>query len=131
MSFIPVCKIGLWNVWIFMIFLLATAMLPSLIYKEKMGKKMEGEPAWNEQSKTTKIVLVITHIMIMPFTFVYSIFLPLKLDTLWFFAGLPICLLALVISLLFGISFAKAPLGEPISKGIYALSRHPGYFSFF
>jgi len=32
---------------------------------------------------------------------------------------------------MFGISFATAPLGEPISKGIYAISRHPGYFGFF
>ena len=131
MSFIPIFEIGLWNAWIFMISLMATTLLPSLIDKEKIRKRMEGEPAWSEQSKTTKIVFVITHIMIMPFTFVYSIFLPLKLDTLWFFGGLPICLLALVISFLFGISFAKAPLGEPISKGIYAISRHPGYFSFF
>jgi membrane protein insertase Oxa1/YidC/SpoIIIJ len=78
MSFIPAFKIGLWNAWIFMVFLMATSYLPSLIDKEKMGKRMEEEPAWSEQSKTTKIVFVITHIMIMPFTFVYSIFLPLR-----------------------------------------------------
>jgi len=83
------------------------------------------------KKKTAKIVFVITHILIMPFTFIYSIFLPLKLGTLWFFAGLPICFLALVMGLMFGISFATAPLGEPISKGIYANSRHPGYFGFF
>ena len=131
MSFMPAFEIGLWNAWIIMVLLMATSLFPLLIDKEKMGKRMEGEPAWSEQSKTTKIVFVITHIMIMPFTFVYSIFLPLKLGTLWFYAGLPICLLALVMSLMFGISFAKAPLGEPIVKGIYAISRHPGYLSFF
>ncbi len=132
MSFIPAFKIGLWNASIFMfLFLAATTVLSLLIDKEKMEKRVEGEPTWSELSRTTKIVFVITHIMIMPFTFVYSIFLPLKLGTLWFYAGLPICLLALVMGLMFGISFATAPLGEPISKGIYAISRHPGYFVFF
>jgi protein-S-isoprenylcysteine O-methyltransferase Ste14 len=132
MSFIPAFEIGLWNAWIFMVLILAaTTVLPLLIDKEKMGKRAEGEPTWSELSKTSKIVLVITHIMIMPFTFFYSIFLPLKLGTLWFYASLPICLLALVMGLMFGISFATASLGEPISKGIYAISRHPGYFSFF
>jgi len=32
---------------------------------------------------------------------------------------------------MFGISFSTAPLGEPLSKGVYAISRHPGYFGFF
>jgi protein-S-isoprenylcysteine O-methyltransferase Ste14 len=32
---------------------------------------------------------------------------------------------------MFSISFSKAPLDEPITKGIYAVSRHPGYFGFF
>ena len=133
MSLIPVFKIGLWNAWIVMvIFSAATNLLPLLIDKEKkMEKRVEGEPALSELSKTAKIVFVITHIMIIPLTLIYSIFLPLKLGTLWFYAGLPICLLALVMSLMSGISFATAPLGEPISKGIYAISRHPGYFSFF
>jgi protein-S-isoprenylcysteine O-methyltransferase Ste14 len=131
MSLIPAFEIGLWNAWIFMVIVLAVTMVPLLIDKEKMEKRMEGEPTWSELSKTAKIVLVITHIMIMPFTFVYSIFLPLKLGTLWFYAGLPICLLALVMGLMFGLSFATAPLGKPISKGVYAISRHPGYFSFF
>jgi protein-S-isoprenylcysteine O-methyltransferase Ste14 len=132
MSFIPAFEIGLWNAWIFMVlFHAATTGLPLLIDKEKMEKRVEGEPTWSELSKTTKIVFVITHFMIMPFTFVYSIFLPLKLGTLWFYAGLPIYLLALVMGLMYSISFATAPLGEPISKGIYAISRHPGYFSFF
>ena len=132
MSWLPVFKIGVWNAWIFMVLLAAiSTVLPLLIDKEKMEKRFEGEPTWSEQNKTAKIVFVITHMMIMPFTFIYSIFLPLKLGTLWFLTGLPFCLLALVMSFMFSVSFLTAPLGEPISKGVYAISRHPGYFSFF
>jgi len=132
MFLIPTFEIGIWNAWIFMVLsLVPTTVLPLLINKEKMKKRMEGDPKWSELDKTAKIVLVITHMMIMPFTVIYSIFLPLKLNTLWFFVGLPICLLALVMDLMFIISFLTAPLGEPMSKGVYAISRHPGYFSFF
>lgn len=101
------------------------------IDNEKSAKRGEGEPTWSELSRTSKIVLVITHFVIMPFTIVYSIFLPLKLGTWWFYAGLPILLLALAMGVLFSISFAMAPLDEPITSGIFAISRHPGYLGFF
>jgi len=114
-----------------MVLLLAATMVYLLIDKEKAEKRVEGEPTWSELTKTSKIVHVITHIMIEPFTFIYSIFLPLKLGTMWFFIGLPICLLAIVMSLMFSISFSTAPLGEPLSKGVYAISRHPAYFRLF
>jgi protein-S-isoprenylcysteine O-methyltransferase Ste14 len=131
MSFIPAFEIGLWNAWIFMILFLAASMGFLFIDHEKSVKRGEGEPPWSELSTTAKIVFVITHMMIMPFTLVYSIFLPLKLGTLWFYVGLPIYLLALAIGIMFSISFATAPLDEPMSKGIFAISRHPGYFGFF
>jgi protein-S-isoprenylcysteine O-methyltransferase Ste14 len=69
--------------------------------------------------------------MITFFTLMYSIFLPLKLGTWWFYAGLPIYLLGWVMALMFSISFSTAPLGEPLSKGVYAISRHPGYLGSF
>ena len=110
---------------------LAASMALLLIDNEKSGKRGEGEPTWSELSTTAKIVFVITHMMIMPFTLVYSIFLPMKLGTLWFYVGLPIYLLALAMGIMFSISFATAPLGEPMTKGIFSISRHPGYFGFF
>lgn len=131
MSFMPAFEIGLWNAWIFTVLLFAAGFIPLYIDYEKTEKRVEGEPTGSEINKTTKITHVITHMIIMPFTLIYSIFLPLKLGTLWFYAGLPIYLLGLVMALMFSISFATAPLGEPISKGVYAISRHPGYFGFF
>ena len=131
MTLIPAFEIGLWNAWIFMFLIFAAGMAFVLVDKEKAEKRTEGEYTSNKITKTTKIVGVITHLMIPPFTLIYSIFLPLKLGTLWFFAGLPICLLALVMVLMFSISFITAPLGEPITKGVYAISRHPAYFGLF
>jgi protein-S-isoprenylcysteine O-methyltransferase Ste14 len=131
MSLIPAFDIGLWNAWILMVFLLTAGIAPLYIDNEKTEKRSEGEPTGDELNATTKITQGITHIIIMPFTLIYSIFLPLKLGTVWFYAGLPIYLLGFVMALMFSISFATAPLGAPITKGVFAISRHPGYFGFF
>ena len=131
MSFIPDFEIGLWNAWICIVLLFAASFIPLYIDNEKTEKRVEGETTGSELKKTTRIAHVITHYIIIPFTLIYSIFLPLKLGTLWFYTGLPIYLIALVMVIMTSISFSTAPLGEPLSTGVYAISRHPGYFGFF
>ncbi len=131
MSLVPAFEIGIWNAWILTVVLYAAAFVPLSMNSEIAEKRMEGEPKGSEQSKVARIVHVITHVIIMPFTFLYSIFLPLQLGTWWFYAGLLLYLLGLVTVLLVSISFSSAPLDEPLSKGIYAISRHPQYLGFF
>jgi protein-S-isoprenylcysteine O-methyltransferase Ste14 len=131
MSLISAFRIGLWNAWILMVLLLAVGFVPLYIDNRKVEKRSEGEPTWSELSRTSKITFAVTHMMIMPFTLIYSIFVPLKLGTFWLVAGLPVYLLGLVMVLLVSVSFSTASLGEPLSRGVYAISRHPGYFGFF
>jgi len=62
---------------------------------------------------------------------IYSIFLPLKLDTVWFYVGLPIYLLGVIFSIMAGVSFATTPLDKPVTKGVYRISRNPmDFFGF-
>ena len=131
MSIVPTFEIGIWNAWILIVIFYAPAFVPLAINNQKAEKRMEGEPTGNEQKKVTKIVNAITHMVIMPLTLIYSIFLPIKLGTWWFYSGLLIYLIGTIMVLLFSISFATAPLGEPLSNGVYAISRHPSYFGFF
>ena len=114
-----------------MVILYAAAFVPFSIDSKKVDKRIEGEPTGSEQKKVSRIVNVITHVIIMPFTLIISIFVPINIGTWWFYAGLIIYLFGLVMVLLGSISFATAPLGEPLSKGVYAISRHPGYLGFF
>jgi protein-S-isoprenylcysteine O-methyltransferase Ste14 len=131
MSLAPVLQIGLWNAWILMVLWLVAGFAPFYIDRQRTEKRCEGEPTWSEQSRTSRIAVVITHLIIIPITCFYSIFVPLKLGTFWFLAGLPVCFLGLVMVLMMTISFSTAPLGEPLTKGVYAISRHPGYFGTF
>jgi len=89
------------------------------------------EIKWSEFSKTVKIVFIITQVIIMPFTIIYSFFLPLKLGTVWFYVGLPISILGIIMPVISGVSLydATAPLDKPITTGVYRISRNPEYFS--
>jgi len=135
MSLVPAFELGLWNAWIITVLGFLTmggGLFPILLIgKERIKKRMEREPALSEFSRTDKIVVLITHVIIMPFTMVYSFFLPLKLGTAWFYVGIPICFLGIVMGLMAGVSFATAPLDEPITKGVYSVSRNPMYFGGF
>ena len=131
MSLVPAFEIGIWNAWILSIILYVAAFVPLSMNNEKVEKRMEGEPKGSEQKKVARIVHVITHVIIMPFTLIYSIFLPLQLGMWWFYTGLLIYLLGLVMVFMVSISFSSAPLGEPLSKGVYAISRHPQYLGGF
>jgi hypothetical protein len=86
MSWLPEFEIGLWNAWLFMVILYAAAFVPLSINNEKAEKRIEGDPAGSDQKKVTKTVNVITHMIIMPFTLIYGIFVPIKVGTLWFYS---------------------------------------------
>lgn len=127
----PTFEIGFWNAWIMIVILFAVVFVPLAMYSKKVEKRMEGGPTGDEQNKVTRIANVVTHVIIMPLTLIVGIFVPIKLGTWWFYAGLIIYLLGVVMVLWYSISWVTAPLGEPLSKGVYAVSRHPAYFGFF
>jgi protein-S-isoprenylcysteine O-methyltransferase Ste14 len=128
---VPTLGVGIWNAWILVLLLLAAAFVPPAIASERVEKRMEGEPTGSEQTRVTKTANLITHAIIMPFTLIFGIFVPIKVGTWWFYSGLLVYLLGLAVVLMYSIAFATAPLGEPLSKGVYAISRHPAYAGFF
>jgi protein-S-isoprenylcysteine O-methyltransferase Ste14 len=58
---------------------------------------------------------------------IYSVFLPLKLGTIWFYVGLPITLIGLVATGYVLVNWANTPAGKPVTRGLYRYSRHPMY----
>ena len=122
MSLVPVFEIGVWNAWILMLPLI---LPPPILASVKKGLFKKTESTAN-LSKTEKIMLRLSKVTL-ALIFLYSIFLPLKLGTLWFYVGLPICLLGLIGYIVAGINIASAPVNQPVTRGIYRYSRHPMY----
>ena len=124
MSLVPEFELGLWNAWIFMgPFLLVTLLCILLMMK----KGAPGGPARVKcKSKTTLLVASLSKIIYFP-AVIYSVFLPLKLGSIWFYVGLPITLIGLVGTILVLVDWANTPAGQPVTRGIYRYSRHPMY----
>ena len=122
MSLIPAFELGIWNAWIFVVISVLITVIPSfLVSKEAMSKIT----TWPPFSKTERILAYSTHAVIMPVAYIYSIFLPLKLGTVWFYAGLTVYLLGFFISITALFSIASTKPGEPFTAGMYRYSRHP------
>jgi protein-S-isoprenylcysteine O-methyltransferase Ste14 len=62
---------------------------------------------------------------------IYSIFLPLHLNTIWLYIGLLIFLFGLIFDLVTLYTLRDAKLNRPFTTGSYRYSRHPLYFGFF
>jgi len=60
---------------------------------------------------------------------IYSIFLPLKLGTIWFYVGIPLTLIGLATVTIVMVNFATTPYDKPSTKGLYRYSRHPMYIT--
>ncbi len=121
MSFVPEFEFGLWNAWIFMV----PSLLLMLLWLLMMTKKRA--PAAGMHLSKSKLSFCLLSKLIYFAAVMYSVFLPLKLGTIWFYAGLPITLIGLAGSMITVVNWANTPAGELVTRGLYRFSRHPGY----
>jgi protein-S-isoprenylcysteine O-methyltransferase Ste14 len=127
MLLVPAFQIGVWNAWIFMIWpwvdMLAVRLVGVDVYRRASGLPSE--------MKTSRRYRVVSYVSMAVDTMAvaYSIFLPLQLGTIWFYAGLAIFLTGLVVLTAATVNFATTPMDVPVTRGIYHYSRHPLYLA--
>lgn len=63
----------------------------------------------------------------MVISFVYAVFLPLRLDTIWLYSGLIIYLFGIVFAIVAIQNFTTSPKDKVITKGLYRFTRNPMY----
>jgi len=127
MSLIPEFELGLWNAWIFMVPSLLLTLFALHLLKEK-GAPSDGESP--RLSKPTLLFFIVSKVIYFA-AVAYSVFLPLKLGTIWFYVGLPITLIGLVGFIVLLVDWANTPAGKPVTRGLYRYSRHPMYVTSF
>jgi len=125
MSLIPAFQIGVWNAWIFVLYaILAICIIP--VFNKSANQTGDHSAILNNKEKR---ILLSYHIIFLV-QCLYSIFLPLKLGTAWFYAGLVVAFLGLVFYTSGIMSLATTHITEePMTKGAYRFSRHPMYVS--
>jgi len=123
MTLIPAFEIGVWNAWLFMLYNFLPMPLLMLIHKSVVEK------AQHPQSETEKKLYPVMWIMWL-LAVIYSIFLPLKLGTIWFYVGFPISMIGLITFTACFVIFATTPIdSKPLTSGLYRYSRHPMYIT--
>jgi uncharacterized membrane protein SirB2 len=119
MSLIPELELGLWNAWILVAFLfLIDIGLSSLIIRvfftrhKSAGSSRQHMPQLNDQEKGLFYVSVVVLLA----TLIYSIFLPLKSGTGWFYAGLAVYLPGIIFGFVAMINFNTGSLDKPVTR---------------
>ena len=131
MSLVPAFEIGVWNAWIFVIAGLFLHMAPPMLatqFNAHLKKKFSEAPSDVYRNKNERIVNTIS-LAFLILLFIYTVSLPLKLGTAWFYTGLAVFLLAEIVYLTTIFPWAATPVDEPVTKGIYCYSRHPIYLT--
>jgi len=120
-SLIPAFELGLLNAWIFILPLILGSIFGSKI----LGKRRSEEGSGATKGKTVSM-LYFSFVLL---SYFYSVFLPLKLNTIWFVIGLLIYLPVILFLFIGLLNFATTPVDELVTKGVYGVSRNPSYVS--
>jgi hypothetical protein len=117
-SAIPAFEIGVWNAWIpLLVSLIPVFFIPLIARGREKGANFTA--AFNKNQKGAHVSLHVIYLILS----IYSIFLPLKLWTVWFYAGLAVCLVGLVMYMIGFINIAMTPPDKVVTKGIYRYTK--------
>jgi len=137
MSVTPAFEIGVWNAWLLMIYVVFYSMLPYLLSSsgaiDKNAVDKAGRHDMELDTKLTsfqkKLGNLVTFVFFFPI--VYSIFLPLTLNTFWLYSGLIVYFIGVIIGTIAMYDFFTTRIDKPVTIRAYRISRHPIYLSMF
>lgn len=123
MHIIPDLNIGIFNAWLGVIPILLSMVI---IFVPNRNALKRGADMSSYTGKEKFIALTSTAIFYS--ILIYTVFVPLKLGTAWFYTGVIIYLAGIVPYIAGMVEFSRTPGNEPAVKGVYKISRNPMYF---
>ena len=119
---IPTLELGFWNAW-----LLALPMMIIMFSDMRVAGVRESREGEAFQLTRKESLISFTSLLIMFFSFIYPVFLPLRLGKIWLYSGLIVFLFGLIFAIIAVRDFATSPKDKVITKGLYGFSRNPVY----
>jgi len=129
MELFPTLTIGWWNGWILLVILYVVELILVLSFpKDRRGRLFEYDHSrWRKRHRALFVIgksLSLICLLLIAFT-------PLKIDKPVFFLGLFIYAIGLVGFTIALDNFRNTPLDQPVTRGIYRISRNPQVLTLF
>ena len=122
MSLIPVFELGLWNAWILVVPILILSFSDMRVTAARESGKAGDFQLTRKENRLTYAVF-----LPMVVSWIYAVFLPLQLGTIWLYSGLIICLFGMIFTIAAILNFATGPKDKVITTGLYRCTRNPTY----
>ncbi len=123
MSFLSEINIGWGHAWWFPAAYALITISMIAIYGREFSKRFFRFPA--SKSIKQKIPVILSATLFGRALMFLSIFVPLQLNTPWFWIGVLIFVVGAVLTTIAMANFATTPQDKPVVKGMYRISRHP------
>jgi protein-S-isoprenylcysteine O-methyltransferase Ste14 len=127
MELIPTLEIGWLNGWILLAFEFLVQGFLLLIFPKNVVSRLFDRSGWSVKRRVFKIIGKVFSLACL----ILIILTPLKISSSVFILGLilyAIGLAGLVVAML---NFKDTPLNQPVTKGVYKISRHPQIVALF
>jgi protein-S-isoprenylcysteine O-methyltransferase Ste14 len=123
MSLTPELDFGLWTAWWYTAAFGLTNLFLISIFPRMSARRLFRIPAfesWRERIVSYMSIFVFARALM-----VFAVFVPLRLNTIWFWIGTVVFFGCLVLHTVAMFDFAAAPSDEPVVTGAYRITRHP------
>ena len=127
MELLPRLELGLWNGWILLASYNAVYGILLLIFKRQVVARLYDRSKWSRKERQLSAG---GKIFILAW-FVLAIFTPLHTQHTVFTLGLILWFLGLVGFVVALLNFNATPLDQPVTRGLYQISRNPQQVSIF
>lgn len=121
-------ELGIFNAYLLLLIYFVLSILPFVFKRNKRLKEIS--PTNVKGDDFAKAICWLCFIVFI-LAFIVSFFLPIVFNSIFFYIGIVLWIIGIIIVSSVFISWVKTSSGKPVTTGAYKYSRNPMYISFF